>query len=167
MPTDYKKLLEQEVRELESLLEQREAFKRELEGINSAVSRLREGVIGLAALAGVDLKAQKPELFAAPVKADLGLTDAIRKTLKENEEEFVSPTEIRDYLHLDLKFPIHLHKNPLASIHSVLKRLIDSGQAVAAEDKKTKRTLYAWADGYAATKLRLQEAEEAEAAEEE
>jgi hypothetical protein len=154
MATDYKKLLNTEATELRALLEQRRNLKSELDKVNTQVSRLREGVMGLAALAGVNLKETSPELFTNDIVVNLGLTDAIRKVLGEGD--FPStPTDVRDGL-LELGFPIHKHKNPLASIHSVLKRLIDAGQVVPATEIETQKTVYMLADSYHAHKLAME-----------
>jgi hypothetical protein len=157
---DYKKLLELEIHQLRKVLIQRKELKTQLEKASNEVTRLREGVIGLAALAGVDVKAKHPDMFKADVRADIGLTEAIRKALDDLQYEFASPTQIRDHLSLEMEFPIHMHKNPLASIQSVLKRLVDSGQVVIAEDKETKRTVYALADGFAAINAKREEEDE-------
>jgi hypothetical protein len=159
--TDYKKLLDGELDQLRTLIEERRSLKNRLDAISEDVSRLREGVIGLAALAHVDLKATHPDIFSAPVKADIGLTDAIRSVLMDSME-FMTPTEVREALFLGEIYPIHQHKNPLASIHSVLKRLADSGQVVVATDEDTKKTVYAWADSYPAIRAKLDEEDVAE-----
>jgi hypothetical protein len=154
---DYGLLLAAEVGKLRAVLERREALKAELESMSAEAARLREGVIGLAALAGVNLKKENPELFTAAIRADVGLTDAIRRVLK-NADDALTPTDVRDSLY-DAGYPIHEHKHPLASIQSVLKRLVASDQVVIAEETKTGRFVYLWAQSYGAQRLRLQDDE--------
>jgi hypothetical protein len=146
MTRDYKDLLNVEVGELRALLEQRRSMKHEIDKINGQLTRLREGVLGLAALAGLNIKETNPEIFTDDFSANLGLTQAIRQVLIDVDMPY-TPTEIRDEL-LEYSFPIDKHKNPLASIHSILKRLIDAGHVVAAIDVNTKKNVYMAAESY-------------------
>jgi|SRR5689334_6259350 len=155
----YRKLLDSEAATLRKLIGERKTLKNRLESINDEISRLREGVMGLAALAHVDLKVDYPDITTEAVKADIGLTDAIRTVLKESQLEFMSPSNVREALFVDEIYPIHQHKNPLASIHSVLKRLVDADQVVTATDQDTGKTVYAWADSYVAINTKLRESE--------
>lgn len=58
----------------------------------------------------------------------LELADACRKVLQENDR-YMSPREIRDMLEVN-DYDLSQYSNPLASIHGVLKRLVESGQAL-------------------------------------
>jgi hypothetical protein len=72
---------------------------------------------------------------------DVGLTDGIRQVLSSHEEAYLSPVFIRDRL-ADVGFDIKTHKNILASIHTVLRRLQRKGEAVPFI--KEGRTAYRW-----------------------
>ena len=82
------------------------------------------------------------------------LADACRAVLKGNTT-YMSPTEVRDGV-VALGYLMAQHKNPMASIHSVLKRLEQSGNASTTTTRtKTKNgtkdeTVYLWT-GRAAT----------------
>src|SRR5258705_13596948 len=101
MNNDYKRLLSIEVEALRVLLERRRTHKTELEEVSDQIARLKDGVIGLAALARVDLKTEYPEVFTKPVKTNLGLTDAVRKALRDCQDGFITPTAIRDHLQVE------------------------------------------------------------------
>lgn len=156
---DYKRLFQAEIEQFFKIVQRRKELKKELESLNKEVSRKREGVIGLAALAQINVRKEYPEVFARDVQADIGLTDAIRRAFDEMAfGEGYSPTDIREELE-DAGFPIHHHKNPIASITAVLKRLVDAGQVIPATDKDTGRTIYFWAAGASAEMLRKQDDE--------
>jgi hypothetical protein len=54
-----------------------------------------------------------------------GFTDAIRKVLQSAEGTALTPMEIRDLLP-KVGFPLSGYSNPLASVHTILKRLAKS-----------------------------------------
>jgi len=56
-----------------------------------------------------------------------GLADACRKVLS-NAKRYMTPVEIRDVLEAS-KYDLTQHNNPLASIHGILKRFEESGEA--------------------------------------
>lgn len=60
--------------------------------------------------------------------AGLDLADACRKVLQENDR-YMSPREIRDMLEAN-DYDLTQHTNHLASIHGVLKRIVESGEAL-------------------------------------
>lgn len=64
--------------------------------------------------------------------AKLGLTEAI-KGVAESSEHGLSPVEIKDKLQA-ASFPVDKYKNPLATIHTVVKRLVDSGDMLLTSD---------------------------------
>ena len=59
------------------------------------------------------------------------LADACRKILQDDERH-LKPVEIRDILEAG-NYDLSQHSNPLASIHGVLKRLSESGEAQQVE----------------------------------
>lgn len=159
-PARYKELFHSEMASLLKALKRRKGLKKEVDDLNKEIAKKREGILGLAALAEIDVRKTYPEVFVADVQAQLGLTDAIRKIFHEwDQGEGYSPTEIREGL-IDIGFPIHQHKNPLASIVAVLKRLVDAGFLMPATDNETNKTIYYWADGFGATQIKNRDDDE-------
>lgn len=78
-----------------------------------------------------------------------GLTDGCRLVLK-NAGRAMTPTEVRDRL-AAIGLDLSKYANSLAAIHTVLKRLHEGGEAVAAT-RADGRPAYAWrqASGYPA-----------------
>lgn len=70
----------------------------------------------------------------------LDLTEACRKVLKENDR-YMSPREVRDMLEAN-GYDLTQHPNHLASIHGVLKRLVESGNVLPMADSKG--VVYKW-----------------------
>ena len=98
--------------ELERLLEQHDLLE-------IRIARVRQSIAALSALCD------------EPAETDLGLTDAVRTVLRGSVEALAAPDvkERLDALGVDTAS----HVNPLASIHTVLKRLVRSGEAGATE----------------------------------
>ena len=71
-----------------------------------------------------------------------GLTDAVRMILRASGDQGIAPTAIRDALKA-LGFSIGEYRNILASIYTVLGRLIESGEVKRSKDK----SLYFWSHG--------------------
>src|SRR5262245_17994303 len=65
---------------------------------------------------------------------NLNLADAVREVLKHSEQ-FRTPRGIRDALEYNGYNLKERHNNPLASIHGILKRLVESGEAEAHEGR--------------------------------
>jgi hypothetical protein len=104
---DYRQALEAAIAEYETL----GARRRE---IDARLSQLAQTIGALNRLCGF-----------APT-APWGLTDACRLVLK-NAAAPLTPTEVRDRL-ASIGFDLSRHSNPLASIHTVLKRLNRAGE---------------------------------------
>lgn len=142
----YKSALELGVQELADLMREREELDARREELSERIARVRQGVLGLSALAGYNpqaLEMQYPHLFPDLLDSDIGLTDAVRKVLQANGK-FMTPVGVRTGLRT-LGFDIGRYKNPLASIHTVLKRLKDAGEVEPGliEDN----TAYKWKEG--------------------
>jgi hypothetical protein len=79
-----------------------------------------------------------------PVEFDGPLAEAVRLVLKKNADRSLAPTDVRDEVKvLGFDFGKLKHDNPMAAIHGVLKRLLESGEA---RPKKAKdgSTRYVW-----------------------
>lgn len=107
MTTDeYRRALEAAVREYESLGQQRQ-------DIDKRLSELAQTISTLSRLCGL-----------TPT-VPWGLTDACRIVLRSGLP--MTPTDVRDRL-LAIGFDLSKYSNELAAIHTVLKRLNESGE---------------------------------------
>jgi hypothetical protein len=139
----YSRTLEVALEELTKLMAEREALDEKREVLHQRIMKLRGAVRGLASLCDVEgIDDAHPHLFPNEWgDGDVGLTDAIRQVLSSHEDAYLSPVFIRDRL-ADVGFDIKTHKNILASIHTVLKRLQRQGEAAPAT--REGRTAYRW-----------------------
>ena len=121
MTDDYKRALDAAVREYEELGRQRSV-------LDARLTQLAQSIGTLCKLCGL-----------APAMP-WGLTDACR-TILRNAGVPMSPTEVRDRL-FAIGFDLSKYSNELAAIHTVLRRLNDSGEVrfIAAPGKH----LYRW-----------------------
>jgi chromosome segregation ATPase len=104
----YARALAAARRELDALL-------RERDEIETRVARVRRTIAALSALCDE----------STPL--DLGLTDAIRTVLRGSVEALSAP-EVKERLET-LGLDLSQHANALASVHTVLKRLVHAGEA--------------------------------------
>jgi hypothetical protein len=125
---EYELALEKARLELSELL----AAKNEIE---LRILRLTGTVESLRALCS-----NEPKSFQAEVRG-LGLTDAIRRIL-ESSNFAMSPTQVRAVL-MASHFDLSEQSNPMASIHSVLKRLVEAGEVVP-DPSDGRGTTYLW-----------------------
>lgn len=112
------------------------AMKRsELHRLESDVRRLESTVMALTALTG------KPQ----DIDVAAGITEAVKQAIRIQAPTGLFPTTVKLRLE-EAGFPFQDMKNPMASIHSVLKRLEQSGfiRRSAADDGKT---AYFWKGG--------------------
>lgn len=121
--TEFEKLLAEESRLEYCLLENR---KRQ--------TGLKKTVESLSALVGEDTD-----------EKTVGITEAIREVLQKlwerNHELGLTPTGVRLHLHQS-GFQLDSYKNPMAVIHTTLKRLEDQDEIKAFP--KNEKTLYQW-----------------------
>ncbi len=110
---DYKKAFAQAKADLEKLTEEREEIDRKM-------SKLKQAIIGLAPLADDDTMTFNQLLV--PEWAAAGITDVIREVLNSAEKP-LTPVEVRDRL-VQMKPEMKEQMNLMASIHTVLKRLV-------------------------------------------
>jgi hypothetical protein len=157
--SNYNTSLKHELTTLEARLKRRQALKEELEVLNLEISRRREGVIGLAALAEVDLRQSNPKIFKGEFESALGLTEAILELFGDMDtENGYSVSAIREEVAV-MGFPVHVYSNPNATITNALNRLADAGKLMVATDRDTNRAVYLLAEGYGATCLRRRDEE--------
>jgi hypothetical protein len=104
---DYRRALEAAVREYEQLGERRRQIDQRLAELGHTIGTLSK-LLG----------------FAPTVP--MGLTDAIRLVVRGAGVP-MTPVEVRDRLHA-IGFDVSKYANDLAAIHTILKRLNDSGE---------------------------------------
>jgi hypothetical protein len=122
---DYRRALDAAVREYEKLLADHSA----LEG---RLAQLKHSIAALTKLCGYE------------PTVPMGLTDACRLVLR-NATEPLTALEVRDRL-TAIGVALDRHSNPLASIHTVLKRLHEAGELVERDrDDPSARTAYVFA----------------------
>jgi hypothetical protein len=108
--------------ELEALL----ATRDELE---VRIARVRQSIAALAALCN------------EPAQPELGLTDAVRSVLRGSVEA-LAPTDVKERVEA-LGVKLSSHSNALASVHTVLRRLAQSGEARSTQGYGAK-TVFWW-----------------------
>ncbi|HEX8889364.1 MAG TPA: hypothetical protein VF779_09305 [Pyrinomonadaceae bacterium] len=128
MADTYRKALHDAREELIKLLAQKEA-------IDKRVTQLQQTVSSLAALCGEKVESDEPNYIQNEilrVYGDIletltgkpGLTDAVRAALKAFDRPML-PVEVRDAL-ISLGYDLSIYSNVMASIHTILKRLVES-----------------------------------------
>jgi hypothetical protein len=133
--TDYKKVLEQAKKDL---LGEQQALGRSLkeqEDIEKRITALRQTVAALSRMLDEEF-----------VEEDaMGLTDAIRTIFRDKAagNGTLIPTEVRDYL-VTIGYDITKYGNVMASVHSVINRLLQKGEIVIAGSRADNKTCYKW-----------------------
>jgi len=118
---EYRAALDAAVKEYERAVEARTA-------LDDRIAQLRQTIATLTKLCG----------FTPTVP--LGLTDACRLVLR-NAGKPMSAVDVRERL-TTIGFDHEKYANGLAAIHTVLKRLEESGEAALAEDDEATRQAY-------------------------
>jgi hypothetical protein len=129
----HEKSYEAAIQELSELMEMREELESKLETVEHMITRAKWAVRGISYLTSANPETEYPHLFPEVVTPDVGFTDAIREVLQEEPGvKYSAPVHVRNALELR-GFNIKKYKNPLASIHTILKRLEKSGEAKTIE----------------------------------
>jgi hypothetical protein len=123
----YKQALDETFRQLALALEKREKFQGELAALDDHITDLEEAARSVGTLCGIDPHEARPDLFPDNAEPELGFTDAVRKVFENTKDHLHHPVSVRDELK-KMGFPLAKYKNPLASIHTILKRLVDQGE---------------------------------------
>jgi hypothetical protein len=120
---DYRRALDAAVREYEALIAEHAALE-------ARIAQLQHSIGALTKLCGYE------------PTVPFGLTDACRLVLR-NADAPLTALEIRDRLKV-IGVDLGNHSNPLASIHTVLKRMRDAGELKEGERDETSRTAYSF-----------------------
>jgi len=126
---NFRAALDDTLQHLSQALVKRERLQEQLTAQDGRVDDLQSAADSIGRLCGVDPREKYPELFPASAEPELGFTDAVRRVFKTlpDDRVFLDPMGVRDGLKVD-KFPLAKYKNPLASIHTILKRLHEQGE---------------------------------------
>ncbi len=114
MALNYEQLFKQVKDEIFSKRAELGACLTRAEALEDEISGLQQTAAGLAKTLGEQYEADD----------ELGLTEAIRRVFRQNPEKNFIPVEIRDELE-QMGHDVEKYGNILASIHSVIKRLLD------------------------------------------
>ena len=117
----YRKAFEDAQSELEELLEEDSLLAERRGKIMLRSESLRKISESIGSLLGENLSKQA-----------VGLTDTIRNLLGMDAGTWYSATNVRTYLRNE-EFPIDDYQQPLAVIHTTLKRLQDQGEILSQE----------------------------------
>jgi hypothetical protein len=118
---DYRRALDAAVREYEQLTADRAQ-------LDARISQLQHSIAALTKLCGFE------------PTVPLGLTDACRLALR-NAPTPLTALELRDRL-ASIGIDLSKYSNPLASIHTVLRRMREAGEIVERNREYDERTAY-------------------------
>jgi len=122
MSLDYRAWYLNAKTELEKIGVEKLELQREIENREQQIAALLQTMKAIAPLAGED----PPEIAVDPETPPRGMTDCIRSILGKAVEP-VTASELRESLE-ELGFDMKSYSNPLATIHTVLRRLTESGE---------------------------------------
>lgn len=119
MATDYKVIFKQVKADIAAKRQELGEAMQNVDGLEAEIAGLQQTAAGLARMLGVEFIAED----------ELGLTDAIRGVFKTNYQTNFTALEVRDALQT-MGYDITKYGNVMASIHSVIKRLLDQGSVL-------------------------------------
>jgi hypothetical protein len=118
---EYRRALDAAVREYEKAIADRTQ-------LDARIAQLQHSIAALTRLCGFE------------PTVSFGLTDACRLVLR-NAAEPLTATQVRDRL-VSIGLDLARYSNPLASIHTVLRRMRDGGEIVERDREDDDRTAY-------------------------
>ena len=121
MAVDYQDWYRNAKAERARILNEKQELLREIENRDQQIAALSQTMKAIAPLVGE----QPPEVDDADVPPG-GMTDCIRAILQRAMEPLTA-SELRESLE-SLGFDMSSYSNPLATIHTVLRRLTESGE---------------------------------------
>ncbi len=140
---DYKQSLKDVTAKIDALLVEHSTFAGKTAEIEQEIRYLNEIQINLAPLAGEKVV---PNEFVTEIvqtakqsqDLDVGITERVRQVLASKAGAVFLPSMVRIDLE-SLKYDLSKHTNVMATIHSVLKRLVQQGkvETVVRDDGKT------------------------------
>jgi hypothetical protein len=124
---NYKATMRTLLQDLSGLLQKKERLEDRLQEVIERIATVREAAWSMKDLSGIDPEKEYPHLFSLEVTPDVGFTDAIREVFRANLRIVLTPVGVRNKLK-ERGFKLENYKNPLASIHTILKRLMKQGE---------------------------------------
>jgi hypothetical protein len=134
----WKEVLTTARKTLTQLRDRRDELDAEREEVNLEIVQLEQVVANLVPLVPEGMPGRLPR-YRLPT--EIKLTDACREVLKKSDKH-ITPIEIRNALETG-GYDLSQHANALASIHGVLKRLVESGEAEPLSHE-LRGTMYRW-----------------------
>jgi predicted nuclease with TOPRIM domain len=142
----FKNTFDAAITELSKMMKELEELDSRRDELNTRIAHVRNSVLALSPLVGEkpeDVKEKYLHLFPDLIPSDVGLTDAVRKVL-QSYDRFLSPKLVRIALQ-KTGYDIDRYSNILASIHTILKRLVESGEVEP--ETSEGGTVYKWKRG--------------------
>jgi hypothetical protein len=130
------------MQDLSDLVQKKETLEDRLQEVIERIATVREAAWSMRELSGIDPEKEYPHLFSFDAAPDVGFTDAIREVFRANLSIVLTPVGVRNKLK-ERGFPLQNYKNPLASIHTILKRLEKQGELTGWQDDEESPTGYA------------------------
>jgi hypothetical protein len=132
---------------LRALAEEREGWAKKRDEALRELSRLAELIRATVKMLTPEQRAKCDALLERIDRRPAGLTTSIRLCFTAAEKEWMTPVEIRDKL-IEIGFQFEMYKaNPLASIHTTLKRMVPGEvecKTVGGEKVYRLKTLEQW-----------------------
>jgi hypothetical protein len=100
------------------------------EKLNAEIERISELLTANANFLPAEQKAEQLLQLEQLVADPPGFTDSVRQVLRANRWAEATPIAVRDML-AKAGFNLSAYTNPLASIHTILKRLAERGEVTA------------------------------------
>jgi len=144
---DYKATLKQALARLDALQNEHVTALGKLSDLGLEISNLARVVVDLGPLAGTtpvfsDVVSELLSSVQQSQTLEVGITDKIRQLLQSQPAAAFQPTDIRNNL-ITQKFDLSKYSNAMATIHMVLKRLVEQ-QQVLLKTLPDGKTAYQW-----------------------
>jgi hypothetical protein len=141
MPMDYhQQVMQDSVQEFSDLMRQRRKLDKKIARLQKMV---RFAAMQLSRSNPPSAPPQPPQGVQKPQPGLIGFTEAVRRVLS-TYKMWLSPVLVRDLLPT-VGFDTDSYKEPLPSIHVILRRLVSSGEAVQSK-RLSGSGVYIWAD---------------------
>ncbi|MGD0519739.1 MAG: hypothetical protein ABSA48_00655 [Terracidiphilus sp.] len=122
------KTMDEMLGKLKDAVKTRKEAEKQITEYTSAIRALAKVIedkeIGDSYLANLDELSGKP-----------GFLDSVRSVLRFRKEG-ATPTEIRSWIHIGKKMDLSVYSNPMSSIHTTIRRMVDSGEVEPFENAK-------------------------------
>lgn len=142
----WKKALQKAREERQQLVEQRLMFDAMLSNLElereANEVRIRQLEKAMGELANLTGDCIFSALLPIEGLTSLPIAEACRRVLKSADRHWTA-VAVRDAL-LEQKYDLAAHQNPLATIHSILKRFVESGEVITSGNGRQKT--YRWKD---------------------